>query len=65
MGNVSVGIPWVMLLGFGNEEKETGKKGRKKKELDQQPTFAWLNQHLHWWVGYHGKITRNPNFGPS
>jgi len=30
VGNVSVGIPWVMLLGFGNEEKETGKKEKKK-----------------------------------
>jgi hypothetical protein len=39
-----------MPLGFGNKEKETGKK--KKKELDQLPTFAWLNQHPHWWVGW-------------
>jgi hypothetical protein len=30
-----------MPLGFGIEEKETGKKGRKKKELDQLPTFAF------------------------
>ncbi len=41
-GNVSDGIPWVMPLGFGNKRKRNWKKNEKKKELDQLPTFAWV-----------------------
>lgn len=39
---MSDGIPWVMPLGFGNKRKRNWKKNEKKKELDQLPTFAWV-----------------------